>query len=229
MTKIQVIYDGPIVNRADAKIRGETKYFTGKPCIHGHVDLRWTCSARCKTCQRKSSDNHREENKEKYDALDRDYRKKRWSENKEELSAKNKEWRDNNVDYNRERMRIFQNENPEYFRDYMKDYRKRPIWKMINHMSGSMKRVLRGASDSYSAKKLGYTSKDLKDHIESQFKPGMSWDNYGEWEIDHKIPIKWYFDNGIQDPKVVNALGNLQPLWKSENRSKGAKLMDDII
>lgn len=223
MTEIHVICEGPIVNRSDAKASGETQYFTGKPCVHGHIDLRWTCSARCKTCQRISTDRHRDENINRYDAMDIERRKMRWAEDKDNLKLKNKEWRDRNRDYNKERMKKFRKENPEYFRDYMKEYMKRPIWKMINHMSNSMKRVLRGASDDYGNRKLGYTSKQLRYHIECQFKPGMSWDNYGEWEIDHKIPMKWYFENGVNDPKVVNALENLQPLWKSENRSKGGR------
>jgi len=223
MTEIQIIYNGPIVNRAEAKSQGLTQYFTGNPCVHGHIDLRWTCSARCKMCQRKSTDKHVEENKEKYDVLDREYSKRNWAENKEELKVKNKKWRDNNQEYNKQRMLRYQSENPEYFREYQREYLKTPIGKMVNHMSSSMRRVLRGASDSYSTKKLGYTSFELKSHIEKQFSIGMSWDNYGDWEIDHKIPLRWYFYNGIDDPKIVNSLDNLQPLWKSENRSKGGK------
>lgn len=229
MTKIQVVYDGPIVNRADAKASGLTQYFTGMPCKNGHIDQRWTCSARCKTCQRASSDSHYAKNKDKYMEYAKERGRRNWHENKDVLKERNKSWRENNKEYNRHRMSIYRKENPEYFMDYDRKYRRTPIGKMVNHIRNSMKRVLRGSPDSYGTRKLGYTSNDLKYHIESQFKPGMSWDNYGEWEIDHKIPIKWYFDNGIQDPKVVNSLDNLQPLWKSENRSKGAKLMDDII
>ena len=72
---------------------------------------------------------------------------------------------------------------------------------------------------------LGYTANDLKQHIESQFAKGMSWDNYGEWHIDHIIPIARMVEFGITDPSIVNSLDNLQPLWAEDNLSKGAKIL----
>lgn len=35
---------------------------------------------------------------------------------------------------------------------------------------------------------VGYSTDELLTHLEKQFKPGMSWDNYGEWHVDHIIP-----------------------------------------
>lgn len=68
---------------------------------------------------------------------------------------------------------------------------------------------------------LGYTSFQLKEHLEKQFLDGMSWDNWGkEWHIDHRMPVsRWPLGS---DPSEVNALSNLQPLWKFDNLSKGA-------
>jgi hypothetical protein len=57
---------------------------------------------------------------------------------------------------------------------------------------------------------LGYSAVQLKHHIESQFKEGMTWDNFGEWEIDHIRPLTSF--NESNDPSEVNALSNLQPL-----------------
>jgi hypothetical protein len=65
---------------------------------------------------------------------------------------------------------------------------------------------------------LGYSALELKEHIESLFTDGMSWDNHGEWEVDHVRPVTNFDENTL--PSVVNGLNNLQPLWKSENRSK---------
>ena len=66
---------------------------------------------------------------------------------------------------------------------------------------------------------LGYDASKLKQRIECQFKVGMSWSNYGSWEIDHKKPIsKFKKDANI---RTINSLCNLQPLWKQENRKKG--------
>lgn len=65
---------------------------------------------------------------------------------------------------------------------------------------------------------LGYDTQKLKQRIESQFKSGMSWDNYGQWHIDHKKPIsKFSKDSSIS---TINALCNLQPLWALDNRQK---------
>jgi hypothetical protein len=61
----------------------------------------------------------------------------------------------------------------------------------------------------------------LKKHIESLFLEGMSWENWGEWQIDHIKPIS-SFDK-TTDTKIVNNLNNLQPLWASDNIRKGNK------
>jgi hypothetical protein len=77
-------------------------------------------------------------------------------------------------------------------------------------------------------KLVGYTIYDLMDHIEKQFQPGMSWDNYGRmgWHIDHKIPKSAFnfitYDD--LDFRRCWALENLQPMWWRENICKGAKL-----
>lgn len=47
----------------------------------------------------------------------------------------------------------------------------------------------------------------------------MSWYNYGDWEIDHIIPVS-SFNLETTPPSVVNSLDNLQPLWKIENIKK---------
>ncbi len=70
---------------------------------------------------------------------------------------------------------------------------------------------------------LGYASIDLKNHMESLFTDGMCWGNHGEWHIDHIKPVSLFVKEGETDPSVINALDNLQPLWASDNLSKGAK------
>ena len=65
---------------------------------------------------------------------------------------------------------------------------------------------------------LGYSSLQLKEHIESLWIEGMSWENYGEWEIDHIKPLTKWEKTSL--PSEVNALSNLQPLWKEDNIKK---------
>jgi hypothetical protein len=69
---------------------------------------------------------------------------------------------------------------------------------------------------------LGYSATDLKNHLEKLFVDGMSWKNWGEWHIDHIRPISSF--NKDDDPKIINSLDNLQPLWKSDNIKKSNKL-----
>ena len=68
---------------------------------------------------------------------------------------------------------------------------------------------------------LGCTIPQLKQWLEQQFKPGMTWDNYGQWHIDHIIPLcKFDLSNPKQVKKACHWF-NLQPLWAEENLGKG--------
>lgn len=74
---------------------------------------------------------------------------------------------------------------------------------------------------------LGCTKSFFQDHMESQFQDGMTWDNYGEWQLDHKKPIA-SFD--LSDPDQVKQAfhySNCQPLWAEDNAIKGDKIIVD--
>jgi hypothetical protein len=73
-----------------------------------------------------------------------------------------------------------------------------------------------------------FTVDQLKRHLEKQFKPGMTWSNYGKngWHIDHKIPISAF---NFTSPEHIDfrecwTLKNLQPMWAKENLKKQAKI-----
>jgi len=74
---------------------------------------------------------------------------------------------------------------------------------------------------------LGYSVNDLKKHIEAKFQPGMSWENYGEWHIDHVIPDSWFNYSSTDDIgfKQSWSLDNLQPLWAKDNLTKSNKFI----
>lgn len=59
----------------------------------------------------------------------------------------------------------------------------------------------------------------VKLHFESLFQLGMSWDNYGLWEIDHIKPLS----RATTEDEVIGLCHykNLQPLWKEDNLKKG--------
>lgn len=72
---------------------------------------------------------------------------------------------------------------------------------------------------------VGYSMDELKSHLERQFTKGMSWDNMGEWHIDHIVPLASFKITGPEDPELRRAwsLTNLRPLYADENRSKRDK------
>jgi len=74
---------------------------------------------------------------------------------------------------------------------------------------------------------LGYTADELRAHLEKNFEPGMTWDNHGEWHVDHIIPLSAcnYDSPDDIDFKRAWALENLRPLWAEENLKKNAKLI----
>jgi len=79
---------------------------------------------------------------------------------------------------------------------------------------------------SYILRVCGISLAGLREHLEKQFAPGMTWENYGfhGWHIDHRRPI-CSFD--LSDPaQVAQAFhfSNLQPLWKADNFRKHKKL-----
>lgn len=95
-----------------------------------------------------------------------------------------------------------------------------PIGYLAAVVRGRIHQALENDKQNHSLEYLGCTIEEFRLHIESQFKEGMNWDNHGEWHIDHIIPIKY------QHPtmeEVVDRLHwtNTQPLWASENISKG--------
>jgi len=74
-------------------------------------------------------------------------------------------------------------------------------------------------------KYIGCTAKELKQHLESQFKEGMNWENYSfeGWHVDHIRPVS-SFDLTDPDQRLeCFNYKNLQPLWAEENLSKGAR------
>lgn len=69
---------------------------------------------------------------------------------------------------------------------------------------------------------LGYDVGDLKRRLEFNFKPEMSWENYGKvWHIDHKKPLSYFDYSKPEEIKKSWMLCNLQPLFVKDNLMKG--------
>lgn len=158
----------------------------------------------------------RSRNKAKYKQLARKYQTKRYSNHREEILASNALWKGQNREhltrYRRKRKIERWSIDPEYrireglrHRIYLAVKRKRPRRTM---------------------ELLGCSWAQFKLHLQSLFKPGMTWANYGYrgWHIDHKRPCASF---NLTDPKEQSECfhySNLQPLWMSDNFKKSAKL-----
>jgi hypothetical protein len=179
-------------------------------------------NSKCKICileiQKNFNENNRDtilERKKKYrnsehgKIVRKKHRKEYYLKNKSVENNRSNEWNK----LNRERMKNYNNE-------YSKQYRKKNpeiyAWRSILH--NYLRRVGK-EKEGHTIDLLGYSILEFKQHIESLFTEGMTWDNYGEWHIDHIIGvINFDKDTPIN---VVNALSNLRPLWGTTREING--------
>jgi len=102
-----------------------------------------------------------------------------------------------------------------------------PVFKLNQGISINIRHSLKGKKNGRHWETLvNFTQEDLRQHLEAQFKGGMTWDNYGKWHIDHIIP-KSIFNITSAECKGFKqcwALENLQPLWARDNILKSNKL-----
>ena len=129
-----------------------------------------------------------------------------------------------------ERARLAYHKEGSTVKEYQKNkYKNNPQYRVSINMSSQIRQSLKDGKGGAAWEKLvGYSLKDLMKHLESLFEDGMTWENYGEWHIDHRKPQSWFkydsYDSIIF--KECWAIENLQPKWASENISKGNKYSD---
>lgn len=73
---------------------------------------------------------------------------------------------------------------------------------------------------------LGCNVDELMEHLKSKFTEGMSFDNYGEWHMDHVIPCCAFDLTKPEEQYKCFHYTNIQPLWAKDNEKKGGKLPD---
>lgn len=161
---------------------------------------------------------------------------KKWRDlNKESLSAKHKKWYDENKEKWKKYIDEYRQKNADKIREVKRNYEKTrkqndPIYKLINNFRTAIYQVLKESNvekNGHYFQILQYTPEELITHLENQFKDGMSWDNYGEWHVDHIKPISSFNIQKIGDSDFMDCwkLENLQPLWGEENIRKSNKLI----
>jgi hypothetical protein len=188
----------------------------------------------CKLCTKEYDRIKYLNNSEKY----REYSKKRYKDNPEyqkKWVIKNKDKRDSTLkkwnEENREKAVQYtlkwRSKNTEKYNQYMVDRRKNePLFKLAFNVRKRLNKFLKNKSIIKTNKTfdlVGITPKELKEHLEKQFFQGMSWGNYGEWHIDHIIPLS----SAKTEDEIYKLCHytNLQPLWAEDNLRKGNKLI----
>jgi hypothetical protein len=160
--------------------------------------------------------NWRNKNKKKFAAIKKEYRKN----NAESIKSYMKAWKKSN----RDRLRQYQKE---YYSDRLKHD---PTFKASLNIRGLITASLKSTGykkKSKTASILGCSFAEFRKHLESQFLPGMSWENRSEWHIDHIMPMAMAktYDEAIR----LNHYKNLRPLWAKDNLQKSDKFLDTLV
>jgi hypothetical protein len=106
-------------------------------------------------------------------------------------------------------------------RKYCRKMRQVPEYKAFKNVRNRLMRFLKKRKinkNNSAVASIGLRPDELRQYIESKFKPGMTWDNYGKWHVDHIIPISSAANE--TEAMKLNHYSNLQPLWASENLKK---------
>ncbi len=167
----------------------------------------------------------KDRNLEKTKLIQKEYRER----NSKIRALQSKEWRQQNPEKVQVNYLKWKSLNPDKCRGY--DIKRRGTIKgRLNvNIGNEIRTSLRNNKNNRHWESLvGFTIEQLKEHLERQFMVGMSWGNYGQWHIDHKIPISVFnFEKPADlDFRRCWSLENLQPLWSKENRIKHAKLTE---
>lgn len=108
-----------------------------------------------------------------------------------------------------------------------KDVRKSPQWKRASSLRSSLRLLIRNLNPPKSIIRIvGKDHEELKIYLESLFKIGMSWENYGKhgWHVDHIKPCASFDLTKGEAVEECFHYSNLQPLWAKENWKKGFKI-----
>ena len=171
--------------------------------------------ARCKQCQKQ----YKAENKHK------------WIEYRQKNKQRDIEYRKTKREAKKEYDSKYRKDNRERLNKIKREYRKKkrvedPLFRLRGRIRARLFYAIK--SKKYDKKHstiyyLGCSYNHYKDYLESMFKDGMSWDNRTEWHIDHIIPLA--SANTEEELIKLFHYTNTQPLWASDNQSKGSKIL----
>jgi hypothetical protein len=183
---------------------------------------------------------YRLKNKEAIKANEKKYRKN----NKELLNKRMREWYKKNkkkrklwvmayTENNKEKVKQwkktwYDKKGKEYARNYTRERNKQDCtFRLKNRIRTRIWDVLSGRIKKFSTRVLLDVPnlEFLWQHLETQFQPGMTRENYGLWHVDHIIPCVSFDLTDPEEQAKCFHYTNLQPLWAFDNISKGAKIL----
>ena len=222
---MQELVYGPFISRAQAKAQGIKRYFTGKPCKHGHIAARQTSNGECAECARVRLERRNHANperfareaRERYQADPEKYRAKGrdfYGANTERCKAWSKAWKDKNKDQVAAYSAKYREGNPELYRiNARNQYRKNPA----AYKQRSAQRIME-IQQEYNA--LSKADQQRIDAIYATANALNARDGANSWHVDHIYPRKL---GGKHHPD------NLQILTATENLRKGSKYEPSMI
>jgi hypothetical protein len=210
-------------------------YFYKRPKIgrDGEV-LRLRYCRKCKSEQHKI---YRTINLDKIHKAQREHHKLRFDHIKryrdthsEEIKQTIKEWRTKNKDKIAQQTKDWIKEHKEERKEWLRSYcRNRYLNDIEYKIQAGIRSRLHKKLKCQNALKcdhtinlLGCSIEELKKYLESKFISGMTWNNYGEWHIDHIKPCASYDLTLEDEQKKCFHYTNLQPLWAIDNISKSS-------
>jgi hypothetical protein len=194
-------------------IEKELKYFNKMSKVK--------CGVRsyCRECQSIESKKYRIDNKEKI----KEYNTKWNKENQEYYKKYFEEYNKLNYEKEKERKLKWSRDNKEYSNNYQKQRKKEDIlFRLKTNIRTSVNRYLKYKS-KHTFEIVGCSPQFLKEHLESQFIDGLTWENRSEWHIDHIIPLS--SAKTEDEVYMLCHYKNLQPLWAEDNLKKSNKIL----
>jgi hypothetical protein len=150
-----------------------------------------------------------------------------YTKNKEKIDSTSKVRRDANPELFNARARDWYKANKgEKLREKRRLYERNKRIEDVNFRIAQNLRVrlrcaLKNNSKLSSAVELlGISIEEFKNYLQDKFQPDMSWNNYGEWHIDHILPISKFDLTNLEGLKLACHYTNLQPLWAEDNLRK---------
>jgi hypothetical protein len=212
----------------EARSLGLKTYYSGVPCKYNHLSERSVSGRRCLQCKREQNNKYMADYRANKTDEDKASDKKYLAEYHQDNKAKNNQR--NSIRYQENRStilaqaKIYASENKDKINARHRErYKNDEEYRAGFIVRTLLRRVLIATDKTKQTKTtdiLGYNGIDLINYITPMLTDGMGWDNYGEWEIDHIKPLSWFVREGETSPTIINALSNLKPLWRVDNRSK---------